>query len=397
MPKQLKILLISKQYPPAMGGGGAHSFYLADALARHPDVQIHVLTSSAKNMPPEEKIRNKNLFIHRIDFGHSMALPYEPAIQKGLQLCKDICPHLLHAQHTGGSLIGLHLKASFHLPLLVTLHKTPIKWDKKIVERAPLYSYMKLLSQLNIIDLFIAGSQAFRRELQKIGVPEERIRFIYHGVPIRTLERLAYGKKKVLSVVQKLRLERNDNLIVCPARIDDRKQLDVFIKAAGLSRKELPDKTFKFLITGSTKTKAEVDYKNHLESMSRSSGVHDCLRFDTFDFEEIPALYRLAKVCVLPSSREGLGLVLLESLAVKTPVVVSKGMGVTEVVKTDERHGLFFLDGDYVDLKRQLVKIFTNKELVSRLRKTGHNRVKKHFDADMMANNYLKVYKEMIQ
>jgi hypothetical protein len=40
----LKILIISKQYPPDIGGGGAHAEYLAKALAEK-GAKVIVLTS----------------------------------------------------------------------------------------------------------------------------------------------------------------------------------------------------------------------------------------------------------------------------------------------------------------------------------------------------------------
>ena len=67
----LKVLIISKQFPPTMGGGGSHASYLASELSLKKDVQVDVLTSVIGTKPIEIAIPGKNLIIHRVDFGHT--------------------------------------------------------------------------------------------------------------------------------------------------------------------------------------------------------------------------------------------------------------------------------------------------------------------------------------
>jgi glycosyltransferase involved in cell wall biosynthesis len=355
MKKKINVLIISKQYPPAIGGGGAYSYYLANSLSLKQNINVNVITSHFETLYSEQKIKNKNLTIHRIKFEHSLALPYESAIEKCMDLFnKDkIKPDLIHAQHITGTYVGMHLSSSFNIPLICTLHKTPIQWDNSIIKRSPLYSHLKLLTNVESINIFIAGSEIFKKELLKLGVKREKIRFVYHGVPINILQRLAYGKKKIQSVINKLNLSEKEILIVCPSRIDKRKQLEVFINAVGLLQNELKDFRFKFLITGEPNDPSQKKQVEILLEIAEVYGIQDQLIFKSFEFEEIPALFSLAKVCILPSTREGLGLVVLESLAIPTPVIVSQGTGVNEIIKRNGTHGLCFLAGDHVDLNRQ--------------------------------------------
>lgn len=398
MSDRLKILIISKQFPPIIGGGGSHAFYLASELSLKEEVEAHVLTSSVGTKPSQKAMPGKRLFVYRVDFGHTASLPYNGAINKGLQLCGSIKPDIIHGQHMAGALVGLHLKASLGIPLVVTLHKTPrSKWDETITRRDPLYSYMKLLSRLEMVDLFIAGSKAFEHELKCLGIPKRKIKLIYHGIPIEWYKNKAYDKEKASLVIKTLDLSPNDNLIICPSRLDEkRKELHVFVKACGLLRKQIKNKKFLFLITGTARDREERRFKKELEHIASTWRIKNRLRFISFKQDELPALYGLAKACVLPSIREGLGLVLLEALAVRTPVVGSNVPGIDEVIKTSEKHGLLFELGEYKELADQLMKLFTNEQLVGKLKREGFKRLKTHFTAELMADNHLRCYMELI-
>lgn len=399
MPDQLKILIISKQFPPTIGGGGSHAFYLASELSLKKRVRVYVLTSAIGTKPSQKSMPKKNLVIHRVNFEHTKSLHYEGAIKRGLQLCESIKPDIIHGQHMAGALIGLHLKASFGIPLVVTLHKTPrSRWDETIKKRDALYSYINLLSQLEMIDLFIAGSKAFDRELKDIGITEEKIKLIYHGIPIEWYKKMAYDDERASSIMKRLNLSENDDFVICPSRLDEkRKGLDIFVKACGFLRQQIRDKRFIFLITGTAKNREERRYKEELEHIASTMKIKNRLKFMSFKEDELPALYRLAKACVLPSIREGLGLVLLEALAVRTPVVGSNVLGINEVIETNGEHGLLFELGDHEELQAQLVRLFTDEALVQKLKREGFKRLKSHFSAKLMAYKHLICYRDLIK
>lgn len=401
--RQLKVLIISKQYPPIIGGGGSHAYYLARELSLKEWVQVYVLTSSIGTKPPvhdhrEDKEHPRNLIEYRVDFGNTQSLHYENAIKKGLELCNNVKPDVIHGQHIAGSLIGLHLKAAFNKPLVVTLHKTPIEWDDTKTQTDPIYSYIKCLSQLEIIDIFIACSKVFKQELINVGVKDTKIELIYHGVPIEWYKGRA-DKQRIFNIRKQLKLNPDDNLIICPSRLDEeRKDLPVFVKAAGELNKKIRNKKFIFLITGVAKKENEKEkrHKKELEAIASDYRIKSRLKFSSFKEDELPALNRLAKACVLPSRREGLGLVLLEALAVRTPIVGSNVSGINEVIETNGEHGLLFTDGNYTELAEQLEKLFTNEDLSRKLKKEGFKRLKRIFNAKIMIDKHLKVYRELI-
>lgn len=467
----LRILIISKQYPPDIGGGGAHAEYLAKALAEK-GAKVIVLTSTPKTSetsinPNQEHRENNNLVICRTDFNFTETLHYETPIELGLRLCKNTVPDIIHGQHIAGALIGLHLKASFGIPLVVTIHKTPLsQWDETKPKQHSTYSFLKLLSQLELIDLFIAGSKAFEQELVNIGVKAKKIKRIYHGIPVMDFKKEGYKEHRMTPIINRLDLKPNKhfeidgelegdlivkkisedfihafanngfslkdnpniitendnswtivdddiftvkkdngklnihpvNIIFCPSRIDERrKNLDVFVKACGLLHQQINDRKFIFLITGKAENPMEEAYQRQLEVIADDMGIKEHLKFISFRAKELPAVYRLAKVCVLPSLREGLGLTLVEALALRTPIIGTNVIGIKEVIESNGKYGLFFDIGDFQDLSKQLLNLVTDNKLREKLKHDGFKRAIEKFDAKSMANNHLDCYKHLTE
>ncbi len=253
------------------------------------------------------------------------------------------------------------------------------------------------IAELNHIDKFIAGSNAFLDELLRIGIDKEKTEFIYHGVPIDLYKSMAYNEEVDKRVITKLKLKPDDNLIVCSTRIDKRKGLDTFIEGCGLLKKKLKKKKFVFLVTGKPKTDQELKYQQDLFQKAADWKIKGRAKFMSFDANELPVVYRIAKASVLASFKEGLGLVLLESLAVRTPIIGSRVIGIKEVILEPGTHGLGFEYGDYRELGENLVDLFTDNNLYEKLKKEGYKRLRMYFCSKKMADNTLKLYKRLLQ
>ena len=84
--------------------------------------------------------------------------------------------------------------------------------------------------------------------------------------------------------------------------------------------------------------------------------------------DELPALYRGARVLVLPSLLEGFGLTALEAMACGTPVIASKASSLPEVVG---QAGVLLDPHDAAGLASAIARVFTDNGLVKDLRERG--------------------------
>lgn len=121
---------------------------------------------------------------------------------------------------------------------------------------------------------------------------------------------------------------------------------------------------------------------------------------------DLPALYRRAQVCVLPSVErtcygkpvavsELLGLVLLEAMASATPVVASRLGGLPEVV-TDGVTGLLVPPGDVPALREALAYLLADDRRARQLGEAGRAAVEERFTWPLVAERCLATYQRLL-
>ncbi len=99
---------------------------------------------------------------------------------------------------------------------------------------------------------------------------------------------------------------------------------------------------------------------------------------------------------ILPSHREGFGLVVLEAAAMGTPTIVSNIKGPTEFVK-DNHNGLYFDVGSAESLKTVLLKVLSDdKSLKKRLSDNAYADVCRDFDSAIFKQKFLEDRNRMI-
>jgi glycosyltransferase involved in cell wall biosynthesis len=344
------------------------------------------------------KIPGKDLWIHRTDFGPKNVFCSAGAVDGALRLAKQIAPDVVHGQHLAGANVAVRLKAALNLPTVVTIHKTP-RFDlgNGLVERDPVYAEIRFLASTGLCDHFVAGSRAFLEELLRVSagrVDSKTVRLIYHGVSYRWLRSRAF--RADLSPAVGLHLRSGEKLVICPARIDTRKNLPAFVAAAAGLAKALPQHRWRFLITGQPQDAEEQEHCQELQAQADHLGIGELLSFQSFNFYQLPAVFRRATACVLPSYKEGLGLVLLEALALGVPVVACKTKGIDEVIEHSEEGALLFEIGEQRELLAQLMRIASEPGLAERLRRVGYRLVRQRFAGDRMARDHVKLYEELV-
>lgn len=119
-------------------------------------------------------------------------------------------------------------------------------------------------------------------------------------------------------------------VIACYAGYDPAKGGEVFVRAA--ARMALGSPTAVFRLYGVPQP-VHMAERDRLVALANGLGLGDRLAFvSEADFQ---STYRSASIVVVPSHREGLGLVALEAMAWGVPVVASKTGGLLDVVDDD--------------------------------------------------------------
>lgn len=131
----------------------------------------------------------------------------------------------------------------------------------------------------------------------------------------------------------------------------------------------LQDTSLHFVIAGSG------DDRGFLERVAARLQVSERVSFPgTVSDAELARLYRNCTAFVLPSGKEGFGIVFLEAMYFGAPVIAAAAKGALDVVK-HEQTGLLVPYGDCVALTDAMTKLLTDAALRERIRVAGRQTV----------------------
>lgn len=169
--------------------------------------------------------------------------------------------------------------------------------------------------------------------------------------------------------------ERVRLLSVC--RLDAREQykgIDTVIKALPGVRAHVPD--LEYIVVGSGS-----DLERH-KRLAADLGVADCVKFlGSVDEDALRTAYESCDVFVLPSAGEGFGIVFLEAMQYRKPIIAAKSGATPEVVKDGET-GKLVEAGNREQLAAAMIALATNQPERVRMGQAGYKRLEENFTFD---------------
>ncbi|MFH1314205.1 MAG: glycosyltransferase family 4 protein [Candidatus Eisenbacteria bacterium] len=289
---------------------------------------------------------------------------------------------LIHTHSVLAHIFGYFIKkwmkrVSFLMHVHASIQRELVSQETTFLKRA---IYTRAISaSLRACDALIANSDAVRRDLAEQGVDIEKITVVHNGVDVERI-RLAAGASKLPA---SLREGFGQNRIIGTlGRFTPIKNQKLMLLAARTVVKQHPDVLF--LLVGDGKE------RGRLEQMGRELGLEDKLIFTGWLDSPYPVLSRM-DILVLPSLWEGLGVTILEAMALGKPVVATKVGGIPEVV-SDGETGLLVPSGDEEALASALHKLLSNPELARDMGRRGKIVVEQKFPSTRTAREVEEVY-----
>jgi glycosyltransferase involved in cell wall biosynthesis len=163
----------------------------------------------------------------------------------------------------------------------------------------------------------------------------------------------------------------------------------VFLLRAIRQLRESGVKDLTCLIIGEGRLEAE------LKDYAKAAGIEQNVRFLGYR-RDIPDLLGLMDMVVMPSLRESFGIVALEAMAMKVPVVASRIGGLEEVVE-HEKTGLLVPPGDAAALAEAIRGLADNPEKRRNMGKAGRQRVEQSFGLDSTVQRVEDLYMELLE
>lgn len=328
----MHILMLSWEYPPNLDGGlGAHVTALVPALAEQ-GVDLTLITPRFNGGAPFERIHD-NAVVYRVDPPVTKLVNLFPDAQQ-TNLNLEQVAHSLWARDAGFDLIHAHdWLVSFAAKALKHLYKTPLIATIHATERGRGRGRIvgETSEAINGADYWltyeawrvITTSRAMAHEVREyFSLPSDKVLVIPNGVDAA---RFSPIPPATLAAFRSVWARPDEPIAFYVGRLQHEKGVHWLIEAAdrlrGLGRR------VRFVVAG--RGTMEPFLKQRVSELGLDDWVTLAGRVPDSVRDE---LFRVADMAVFPSIYEPFGIVALEAMAAKCPVIVSDVGGLGAVV-----------------------------------------------------------------
>jgi glycosyltransferase involved in cell wall biosynthesis len=386
-------MFLTWEFPPrVIGGISPHVFYLSKSLARN-GVKVHVVTCDFPGALAHETI--DGVEVYRVDSYKNPSPDFATWVylmnlnmQKEAAAIAARLPEKIDIFHAHDWLVataGIGLKHVFRKPLLATMHSTEIgrrdglhtSTEKMIAETEAWLTYEAWK--------VICCSQYMVSHVKwAFGLPDDKLAMVPNGVDLNVYEKTCRQDLKGFRTEFALPEEK---LVLFVGRLVYEKGAHVLINAIP---KILNKVNAKFVIVGSGYMKEQ------LNVIVKSMSLEDKVLFTGFlDEDSLLKLQCSADVSVVPSLFEPFGIVALEAMAAKSPVVVSDTGGLGEIVEHDVT-GVKVYPNNVESLAWGVTKVLSDEKYRDSLRESALKRILETYDWDKIAQKTERIYEGVL-
>ena len=385
----LSILMLSWEFPPfKVGGLAAHVFDLSKVLVKK-GYEVHVVTCSFPGTKEYEMV--DGVHVHRFD---AYAIPAPEFLQwdlnmnllmeiKSIEIINKFSIDILHAHDWLVASAAIGLKHLFRKPLLATIHSL------ERGRRSGLFNDGQMMLD-QIENLLIQESWhtiVCSQYMQSIChfsfiFPNDKMTIIPNGVRFNDFSIELSSKEK--QIHHKKYAQENEQIVGYIGRLVPEKGVNVLLGAVTNVLKAKPNT--KFVIAG------EGWHRNELEGISKELQIEDKVLFTGYLSEEdfLP-YFNVTDILVVPSTYEPFGIVALEGMATRTPIIVSDVGGLSEIV--DHKWTGFKVPPDNSDaMAEAIIELLENNDLRKRIIKNAEEKLTHVYDWTIIADQTIKIY-----
>ncbi|GAB6098174.1 glycogen synthase [Halanaerocella petrolearia] len=400
-----KVMMLTKEFPNNIyGGAGVHVDNLTSNLADIMDVEVRAFAGDEELIederdavayePWEEMSKNTDSrFVKALD-----------ALSVDLEMAKDESEADIVHCHTWYTFMGgFWAKKLYDIPLVTTIHSLePLRpWKEEQLGNAYQLSSWMERTAVEDSDKVIAVSKEMKQDiLDCYDVNPDDIEVIYNGID---LDKYQYTDSSEYR--DKYGIDPNKPYVLFVGRITRQKGIIHLVNAI----KDINEETQVVLCAGAPDTE-EIE-QEMTEKVNAIQEERDGVIWinEMVSREAVIEFYSNATVFCCPSVYEPFGIINLEAMACKTPVVASAVGGIKEVVVDGETG--FKVDFEQVDdgtgepkdpaafskkLAKNINQVLDDKELQNKFGENGRQRVEEVFSWKAIAQQTKEMYQNLI-
>jgi len=238
-------------------------------------------------------------------------------------------------------------------------------WMAGLIER--------LLVKLPFTRIVTVSSYTKERLVKDYGIAAEKIRIIHNGVDLEYFDSINESKS-------------GDNTILFIGRLIEHKHVDDLINAITIVKKIHPKVRLSIIGDG-------VNEKNLKDLVIREKLGDNVIFNGILDGMDVVKKIKSCRMLVLPSTKEGFGIVLAEANACSKPVIAYDCGGVVDVIE-DGVNGFLVKPRDIKELSVKISLLLSDDKLTNELGRNGRKKVEELFTWNMCSKKYMSVLKE---
>lgn len=393
MTQESTVMMLTWEFPPRIIGGiSPHVYHLSKSLAKN-GVKVYVVTCDFPGAPQHETLNGVEIF--RVDSYKNPSPDFATWVylmnmnmQKEAAALVNSLGGKVDVFHVHDWLVanaGIGLKHVFRKPLLATIHSTEIgrrngihsDYERMIHETEAWLTYeaWKVICCSNYMVSHVRWA---------FGLPEDKLVMVPNGVSVQEYEK---SKNADLSEFRKKFALPEEKIVLFVGRLVYEKGIHVLINAVP---KVLEKISAKFVVVGNGYM------KEPLSNLIRRMGLTHKVMFTGFvDDETLRNLQKCADVSVVPSFFEPFGIVALEAMAAKSPLVVSDTGGLSEIVEHDVT-GVKVYPNNPDSLAWGITKVLLDEKYADWLRNNAYRKVQEEYNWDKISRQTKGVYQKVL-
>jgi starch synthase len=396
---------MTREYPPNVyGGAGVHVEYLSQELAKTIEVDVHCWG--------DQVLDQGNLHVRGAEPWSLLADGTQEKYQTALEtLSLNLAQmkalgsiDLVHTHTWYVSMAGFLAKKLFNIPFVLTTHSLEPLRAWKAEQLGSGYAMSSWMERTAILDAdaVIAVSKGTKEDILRAypDVDPDRIHVIYNGIDLAE-----YQKTSATDALIKYGVDPTQPYVLFVGRITRQKGVTHLVEAI----RYLPRDTQVVLCAGAPDTpEIATEMRLKVEEARRTHANVVWIEKMVTKPEAIQ-LYSNASVFCCPSVYEPFGIINLEAMACRVPVVASATGGILEVVVDGETGYLVPFEQDPVttfpsnpdkfarDLAAKLMDLLADPAKAKQFGEAGRKRVEDTFSWSAIAAQTVELYRTLIQ
>lgn len=391
-----RILMLAWEYPPRLIGGLGRVVCAVSRELVAQGCEVHVITADHPGTA-EYELDEGGVHVHRVKTQTGPTGGEWPTpnfitwdarlnfgmLQYALKLHSEKPFDIVHAHDWLVADAGWILK-SVGLPLVSTIHATEFGRnhgihtdDSKYIDTVE----WRLVYESGLV--IVNSSAMFKEVVDHFHAPEDKIVVIPNGI--------FADKLSCESSVEDLRAKHKVNdgpVLLFVGRLVQEKGIQVLFEAAPAILERHPEATF--IVAGAGY------YEDELRRVASAKGITDQVKFFGMANDvDLSELYTIADALVVPSLYEPFGIVALEGMAARVPVVTSDSGGLMDIIE-HTKDGITTYAGNSESLAWGVLQVLDNPDLARQLKVAARQKVLDKYTWSAIATRTRDVYNRVL-